>query len=441
MDGFFFAGAGGPGQNGAVGTSLVAPLYAGLIAVLNAYIARDTGFLNPVLYRHGPAICRDVRFGNNDAGNGPVRPDAPVYLSGPGWDACTGWGSIDGTRLRAALVPAPILVSAVAGNGDFGTVCPGSFVDETVTVNNTGFSLLLISDITSSSFDFQLPTVVSYPLAVAPGGSIEIPVRYEPSSPGSSATTLTIYSNDLLGPQTVSLSGTCGSPRAVLAIANSGNFGSVCRGSFADESLIVNNSGTCVLTITGITSTSTEFEVPETLSYPVTVAPGGFLPVPIRFSPSGLGAAGATLTVNSDDPSGPRAIGVSGRAPSGKLAVTGSTDFGEVDCGFAERTIAICNVGECPLHVKSVAFARPRRHFKLINDPFPATLRPGSCLGVVIRYEASCDPECCELVIKSDDPTDPVKCLDVVAFTRCRPVCECKPAPCGCEKEHPRPCC
>ena len=112
--------------------------------------------------------------------------------------------------------------------------------------------------------------------------------------------------------------------------------------------------------------------------------------------------------------------------------VPGSTDFGEVDCGFAERTVAICNVGECSLDVTSVKFARPRRHFKLVSNPFPATLRPGSCLGVVIRYDASCDPECCELVITSNDPTDPIRRLDVVAFTRCRPVCECKPAPCGC---------
>ena len=441
MDGFFFAGVGGPGQNGGFGTSLVAPLYAGLIAVLNGYINRDAGFLNPTLYRHGPAICRDVRFGNNDAGNGPTPPDAPVYLAGPGWDACTGWGSIDGTRLRAALVPAPILVSAVAGDGDFGTVCIGSFRDETLTINNTGFSLLLISDITSSSPDFQLPTVASYPLAIAPGASIEVPIRYAPSNPGPLSATLTIFSNDLVGPETVSLSGTCGSPRAVLVIANNGDFGKTCVGSFTDEDLIVSNSGTCVLTVTAIASSDPQFEPPETLSYPVTVAPGGFLPVPIRFAPTALGPASATLTVTSDDPAGPQTIGVTGTAPPGKLAVTGSTDFGDVDCGFAERTIALCNVGECALHVKSVEFARPRRHFKLINNPFPATLRPGSCLGVVIRYEASCDPECCELVIKSDDPTDPVKHLDVVAFTRCRPVCECKPAPCGCEREHPHGCC
>jgi hypothetical protein len=125
----------------------------------------------------------------------------------------------------------------------------------------------------------------------------------------------------------------------------------------------------------------------------------------------------------------------SGIAPTGKLAVTGSTYFGEVDCGSAERFVSVCNVGECPLDVTQVEFAWPRRHFQLIDNPFPATLRPGSCLGVVIRYEASCDPECCELVIRSDDPDDPVKRLDVVAFTRCKPLCECKPRPCGCQKQ------
>jgi hypothetical protein len=98
-----------------------------------------------------------------------------------------------------------------------------------------------------------------------------------------------------------------------------------------------------------------------------------------------------------------------------------------VDCGIAQKSISICNVGDCKLQVTSVAFSRKRRHFKLINNPFPATLHPGSCLCVVIQYEASCEPECCELVIKSDDPGDPVKVLDVVAFTRCeKKDCECE---------------
>jgi len=105
--------------------------------------------------------------------------------------------------------------------------------------------------------------------------------------------------------------------------------------------------------------------------------------------------------------------------PTGKVAVTGSTYFGEVDCGIARKTVSICNVGDCKLHVFKVDFSRKRRHFRLIKNPFPATLQPGSCLGVVIEYRASCEPECCELVIESDDPHHPVKMRDVVAFTRC----------------------
>jgi hypothetical protein len=68
--------------------------------------------------------------------------------------------------------------------------------------------------------------------------------------------------------------------------------------------------------------------------------------------------------------------------------------------------------------VTSVAFKRKNRHWKIVNNPFPATLRPGSCLGVVIRYKATekC-PRCCELVITSDDPVTPVKTLDVMAYT------------------------
>ena len=414
-----------------LGTSCVAPLYAGLIAVIDAFLGHSVGFLNPTLHQFGLEICNDVRVGNNDSG---YTPDSPFYTAGPGWDACTGWGSIDGRRLMAGLAPAPIIETAIASGGDFGPACMGSFVDETLTINNTGFSMLLISNITSSSADFEPPAVTSYPLAVNPGEAIDVVIRFKPSGIGAQAATLTIFSNDLFGPHTITVTGTARAPRLAVMIADTGDFGRTCVGSFRDEPLIISNSGHCNLSVTAITSSSGEFLPPAALSYPILIAPGTAVPVPIRFAPATFGPKTATLTVDSDDPAGPKAVSVSGSVPAGKLAVTGSAHFGEVDCGSAERTIGICNVGECPLHVTSVAFSRPRRHFKLIDNPFPATLAPGSCLGIVVQYEASCEPECCELVITSDDPTDPVRTLDVVAFTRCRPLCSCHPAPeCTCE--------
>jgi len=183
-------------------------------------------------------------------------------------------------------------------------------------------------------------------------------------------------------------------------------------------------TGSCPVTITGIASSSPTFVPPGVTTYPLTIAPGTGLELPIRFRPSGFGPASTVITIDSDDPSGPHQVQVQAYAPSGRLAVTGSTYFGEVDCGIAEKTVSICNIGPCDLNVTSVKFRRKRRHFKLINNPFPATLPPGSCLGVVIQYRAACDPECCELVVKSDDPDHRRVCLDVVAYTRCQPVCE-----------------
>jgi len=227
-------------------------------------------------------------------------------------------------------------------------------------------------------------------------------------------------------------------PRLALVIADAGNFGNVCVGSFEDEVLTLSNSGYNVLSVTDITSSSGEFLVPSVLSYPLTIEAGSSLQAPIRFQPTSFGLKSAKITVISDDPSGPKTVVFSGNAPTGKLAVTGSTCFGEVKCGVAEKVVSICNVGECSLHVTSVAFSRKRRHFKLINNPFPATLRPGSCLAVVIQYKASCDPECCELVITSDDPDTPIKTLDVVAYTRCERKCERDRKKCACDEDEQR---
>lgn len=82
------------GQSEVVGgTSAVAPLWAGLIALLNQSLGKPVGFLNPQIYPLlGSAAFRDITQGNNGA-----------YSAGPGWDACTGLGSPDGNSLLAAL--------------------------------------------------------------------------------------------------------------------------------------------------------------------------------------------------------------------------------------------------------------------------------------------------------------------------------------------------
>ncbi|MHB2017059.1 MAG: S53 family peptidase [Candidatus Xenobia bacterium] len=80
------------GQEGIIGgTSAVAPLYAGLTALIGQGAGGDIGYLNPIFYNN-PGAFTDITSGTN--GN---------FNAGPGWDATTGMGVADGTRLLAAV--------------------------------------------------------------------------------------------------------------------------------------------------------------------------------------------------------------------------------------------------------------------------------------------------------------------------------------------------
>jgi kumamolisin len=85
------------------GTSAVAPLYAGLTAVMMATLRQPIGFLNPTLYALGESVFRDITVGNNLWGDSSNKA-AHYYTAGVGWDACTGLGVIDGNKLRSALL-------------------------------------------------------------------------------------------------------------------------------------------------------------------------------------------------------------------------------------------------------------------------------------------------------------------------------------------------
>ena len=75
------------------GTSAGAPLWAGLIALINAQKGRDAGFVHPRLYA-APAAFNDVSEGDNIV-------ETIGYKAARGWDACTGLGTPRGGALLA----------------------------------------------------------------------------------------------------------------------------------------------------------------------------------------------------------------------------------------------------------------------------------------------------------------------------------------------------
>jgi kumamolisin len=73
------------------GTSAVAPLWAGLLAAINGTKGQPSGLVQPMLYANAAAM-NDITVGDNGD-----------FAATPGWDACTGLGSPNGTQVAAAL--------------------------------------------------------------------------------------------------------------------------------------------------------------------------------------------------------------------------------------------------------------------------------------------------------------------------------------------------
>lgn len=81
------------------GTSAVAPLHAALMLRINSALEKPfQAPLNPWLYKRGleGGIFNDIIIGDNNG-----------YKAGPGWDAASGLGSIDGSAMLALLKKQP----------------------------------------------------------------------------------------------------------------------------------------------------------------------------------------------------------------------------------------------------------------------------------------------------------------------------------------------
>ncbi len=92
------------GHRGVIGgTSAVAPLWAGLIALINQDLANlgkpPVGFINPLVYKEpgSTGAFHDIVQGDNDI------EGLGKYKARKRWDACTGLGTPDGTMLMASL--------------------------------------------------------------------------------------------------------------------------------------------------------------------------------------------------------------------------------------------------------------------------------------------------------------------------------------------------
>jgi subtilase family serine protease len=96
----------GGGLHSSRGTSVSAPLWAGVIALADQQAGQHLGFVNPAIYAIADGPAYHQAFHDVTAGDNSVPWHGRVingYHAGPGWDPVTGWGSPDAQYLVPLL--------------------------------------------------------------------------------------------------------------------------------------------------------------------------------------------------------------------------------------------------------------------------------------------------------------------------------------------------
>ena len=197
------------------------------------------------------------------------------------------------------------------------------------------------------------------------------------------------------------------------------DLGKACVGTKSAGTLNVCNTGKDDLIVGAITSSNPRFAVTvPSAGFPVTISHDFCFPFQVVFDSAATGSQSATLTVASNDPDHPTVdVQVSGDGTEPDIRVTGSTDFGTVSAWTpGEKTVAVCNTGACSLSVTGAAITCA--DFILVNNPFPATLNPGACLNLVVRFTPLTPGfKACDLKVASDDPDTPTVSRTLTART------------------------
>ena len=131
---------------------------------------------------------------------------------------------------------------------------------------NTGNQNLIVDQVLviPSPGPFIVQPLPAAPVTLVPGADIEFTVTFTPTIPGTTDKgIIRIVSNDPNNPVfDVNVTATDGAGTLATAIADFGDFGQVCIGSFHDEPLTLANTGSCNLTVLDITSSSGAFLPP-----------------------------------------------------------------------------------------------------------------------------------------------------------------------------------
>ena len=243
---------------------------------------------------------------------------------------------------------------------------------QAVTLSNpTGSSVSVtgttITGTNASDFIFGTNACTGANLPATTGTCV-VNVIFKPGSAGGTArtATLSITASDVNSPHTVTLNGTAAQPVVSLSSGSAMAFGNVNLGATSGQQTVtLSNTGNATLTISNVALGGTnlgDFASATPASgtdcrTASTVAAGASCVVAATFTPTGLNARSATITITDNAAPTTQTINLSGTGTQPSVGLAPSTiPFGNqrLNTTSAQQTSTLTNSGTGPLTITSV---------------------------------------------------------------------------------------
>ena len=231
--------------------------------------------------------------------------------------------SLSGTGTQAAISVTPPSVA-------FGNVVDGASGTQVITLKNTGTANLVISSESVTGAGFSVTGFTAQTLA--PNNSMTFTAVFAPTSPGAVSGSISV-STSLSSPTTIALSGT-GTLSAMSITPSSVTFGTVVDGTKNSQPITVKNTGTANLVVSSESVTGAGFSVTGFTAQ--TLTPNNTMTFNAVFGPTDPGGVTGSISLNTNVPGSPTAIGLSGTGTAATFSLGANPttlSFGSVNVG------------------------------------------------------------------------------------------------------------
>jgi hypothetical protein len=267
----------------------------------------------------------------------------------------------------------------------FGSVSTGSNVTQQVTLSNTGTVAVHISGIAVTGAGFRTNGITT-PFTLNAAATAILNVVFAPTTGGGASGNVSVTSDATNSPLSIALTGTGAQPGLSITPASFA-FGSVVDGQTKSQTFTLTNTGSAALTISQLGVSGTGYSL-SGLVTPSTVAPGASTTFSATFAPTTAASLPGTITINSNAPTSPSTVALSGTGVAGTVILSAnptSLAFGNVNAGATNsKSVTLTNNGTGNVTISQITVSA--KDVTTSGVATPVTLAPGQTQTLNVAF-------------------------------------------------------